>query len=132
MPCFVQVLVEAGQAAGVTLRAQGRRPAQTIRCPLPSSLAGMVPDLRDGVAERVNAGGVRARKAVISNATVWDTLKLLPEVSWDHTFHDHVVMPPSLWPCSFPSGMAPRACGTRRAGRVRCRSPGGGIAPRRP
>jgi len=46
-----KVLVEAGQAAGVTLRAQGRRPAQTIR----------------------------ARKAVISNATVWDTLKLLPE-----------------------------------------------------
>jgi len=49
-----QVLVESGRAAGVKLRPRGRGRLPTV---------------------------LKARKAVVSNASVWDTLKILPEGS---------------------------------------------------
>lgn len=50
-----QVVVEGGRAAGVRLRGSGGS--------------------SDGAAAEV----IRARRAVVSNASVWDTLRLLPE-----------------------------------------------------
>lgn len=50
-----QVLVEGGRAAGVRLRGSG------------------------GSGDEAAAEVIRARRAVVSNASVWDTLRLLPE-----------------------------------------------------
>lgn len=52
------IVVEGGRAAGVRLRPKGGGGGQG------DSAAGTV---------------IRARKAVVSNASVWDTLKLLPQ-----------------------------------------------------
>jgi hypothetical protein len=62
--CFSQVLVEGGKAAGVVLR------------PNPSSSASTSGSSR-GSSQQPQV--IRARKGVISNASIWDTQKLLPQ-----------------------------------------------------
>jgi len=76
-----QILVEGGRAAGVVLRGGGSGSSAGDDDEAAGAAQSSSETTSSTTATTTEPRVIRARRGVISNASVWDTLKLLPQSS---------------------------------------------------